>query len=272
MNEHTMRTDTGTGNDNKPDHKSIKSRRLRKTVGAVLLLIVISAFIYGGIWFMASYEPDMLSLIAMQTNDRVTVDETDDYISFAPISGTSKPGLLYYPGAKVEPEAYAVMAQRLAEAGIPVIIAKMPFNFAIFDADKALALKQTLGIADTWAIGGHSLGGSMAAKVAYENQNAFDALILFASYPAGKSNDLSASPLKVLSISGSKDAFVTKEKIDDKKPFLPLETIYYDIEGGNHSQFGNYGLQKGDNVATIASEAQMDLIVELVIAFIGGLQ
>ncbi|HSN66356.1 MAG TPA: alpha/beta family hydrolase, partial [Fusibacter sp.] len=213
-----------------------------------------------------------LSLIAMQSTDKVTVDETDDYISFTPISSTSKPGLLYYPGAKVDPEAYAVMAQRLAEAGIPVIIAKMPFNFAVFDADKAMALKQTLGIADTWAIGGHSLGGSMAAKVAYENPTAFDALILFASYPAGKSNDLSASPLKVLSISGSNDAFVTKVKIDEKKPFLPSETIYYDIEGGNHSQFGNYGLQKGDNTATITSETQMDLIVELVIAFMGGLQ
>lgn len=268
MNDDIM----NTVNDNKPVKNSIKSKRLRKTVFAILLLIVMSAIIYGGVWFMASYEPDMLSLIAMQSNDKVTVDETDDYISFAPISGTSKPGLLYYPGAKVEPEAYAVMAQRLAEAGIPVIIAKMPFNFAIFDADKAMALKQTLGITDTWAIGGHSLGGSMAAKVAYENPTAFEALILFASYPAGKSNDLSSSPLKVLSISGSMDAFVTKEKLDEKKPFLPIETIYYDIEGGNHSQFGNYGFQKGDNIATITAEAQMDLIVELLIAFMGGLQ
>ncbi len=268
MNDHTFNTDK----DDKSVNQSIKSRRLRKTIGTLLLLAVMIAVIYGGMWFMASYEPDMLSLIAMQTNDKVTVVATDDYISFTPISGTSKPGLLYYPGAKVEPEAYAVMAQRLAETGVPVIIAKMPFNFAVLDADKALSLKKTLGIADTWAIGGHSLGGSMAAKVAYENPNAFDALILFASYPAGKSNDLSGSPLKVLSISGSRDAFVTKEKINEKKPFLPQDTIYYDIEGGNHSQFGNYGLQKGDHVATIDSEAQMDQIVELVIAFMGGLQ
>ena len=109
----------------------------------------------------------------------------------------------------------------------------------------------------------------MAAKVAYVHPDAFNALILFASYPAGKSNDLSTSMLKVLSISGSLDAFVTKEKIEAKKPFLPLQTIYYDIQGGNHSQFGNYGLQKGDNQATTASEVQMDQIVEAVIAFMG---
>jgi len=267
MNDET----NNTVNDSKPVNKAKKSKRLRKTLGAVFLLIVMSAIVYGGIWFMASYEPDMLSLIAMQTNDKVTVDVTDDYIAFTPLSGASKPGLFYYPGAKVEPEAYAVIAQRLAEAGIPVIIVKMPFNFAVFDADKAMALKSTLGIADTWVIGGHSLGGSMAAKVVYEHPTAFKALILFASYPAGKSNDLSASPLKVLSISGSKDAFVTQVKIDEKKPFLPNETIYNAIEGGNHSQFGNYGFQKGDNEATITSEAQMDLILELVMAFMGGL-
>ena len=221
---------------------------------------------------MASYEPDMLSLIAMQSSDKVTVDDTDDYIAFLPIGGASESGLLYYPGAKVEPEAYAVMAYRLAESGIPVIVVKMPFNFAVFDTDKAIALKSTLGIADTWAIGGHSLGGSMAAKVAYDHSDAFDALILFASYPAGKNNDLSSNTLKVLSLSGSLDAFVTKAKIEAKKPFLPLQTIYYDIEGGNHSQFGNYGLQKGDNQAQIAPEAQMDQIVDAVIAFMGGLK
>jgi dienelactone hydrolase len=252
--------------------QSTKSKQTRKIIGAILLLIVIGSIIYGGIWFMASYEPDMLSLIAMQSSEKVTVEETDDYISFMPAVGEFEPGLLYYPGAKVEPEAYAVMAQHLAEAGIPVIIAKMPFNFAVFDTDKAMALKSTLGIEDTWAIGGHSLGGSMAAKVAYDNPNAFDALILFASYPAGKSNDLSTRELNVLSISGSYDAFVTKEKIDAKKPFLPVQTIYYDIEGGNHSQFGNYGLQKGDNLASISSEAQMNQIVEVVIAFMGGLK
>lgn len=242
---------------------------------------------------MESYEPDTFSLIAMQSTDKVIVDATDDYIAFLPvgnathadksnaivqpakpIEGTEmilypEPGLIFYPGAKVEPEAYAVMAHRLAEAGIPVIIAKMPFNFAVFDADKAMTLKQTLGISETWTIGGHSLGGSMAAKVAYENPDAFEALILFASYPG---IDLSSSDLNVLSISGSLDAIVTKSKLDGKKPFLPLQTTYLEIEGGNHAQFGNYGHQKGDNQASITTEAQMDQIVDAVISFMGGLK
>ncbi len=255
----------------KPE-KSKKFKRNRKIIRIALLVIIISFILYGGAWIMESYEPDTLALIAMQSTEKVTVDSTDDTISFTPVSGTSRPGLLYYPGAKVEPEAYAVMAQRLAETGIPVVIVKMPFNFAVFDADKAMALKETLGIPDTWAIGGHSLGGSMAAKVVYDNPDAFDALILFASYPAGKSNDLSTSTLNVLSISGSLDAFVTKEKRDAKKPFLPNSTIYYEIEGGNHGQFGNYGLQKGDNEATITSEVQMNQIVENVIKLMEGLK
>lgn len=248
------------------------NRRTRKIVGITVLLIVISSIIYSGVWFMASYEPDTFSLIAMQSTDKVTVEDTDDYIAFSTQNLNQTPGLLYYPGAKVEPEAYAVMAHRLAEAGIPVIIVKMPFNFAVFDSEKAMALKLKLGIADTWAIGGHSLGGAMAAKVIYENPDAFDALILFASYPAGKSNDLSTSDLDILSISGSNDGLVTQAKLDAKKPFLPNQTIYYEIVGGNHAQFGSYGPQKGDNLAKITAEEQMNLIVEVVIAFMGGLK
>ncbi len=249
----------------------------RKLAIIISLIIVIGLISYGAIWFTESYEPDTLSLIAMQSTDKVKVDATDDYIVFLP-GGTSPaslgvaPGLLYYPGAKVEPEAYAVMAQRLAEKGIPVIIVKMPLNFAVFDANKAMTLKKTLGIPDSWVIGGHSLGGSMAAKVIYDHPDAFDALILFASYPAGKSNDLSPRTLKVLSLSGSLDAFVTKDKLNAKKPFLPKSTVYYEIEGGNHGQFGNYGLQKGDNIASIASEVQMNQIVDEIVDFMESLK
>jgi len=34
------------------------------------------------------------------------------------------------------------------------------------------------------------------------------------------------------------------------------KTIYYTIKGGNHAQFGTYGFQNGDGMATISAETQ----------------
>ena len=36
----------------------------------------------------------------------------------------------------------------------------------------------------------------------------------------------------------------------------------YTIHGGNHSQFGDYGLQRGDGVATITTMEQHLMIID----------
>ena len=256
------------------DNLEIKKQKYKykinkKTVLYGIIILILGMVLYGGYYFMESYEPDEAAKIALLGSESVTVTDTDDYLYFEPVNGdTEQAGLLYYPGAKVEPEAYSVMGYRLAEAGIPVVIAKMPLNFAIFNAGKAMDLKEKLGIPDTWALGGHSLGGAMAAKLIYENPTAFNALILFASYPAGESNNLIDSPARVLSIWATQDGLVTREKIESKRIYLPINTTYITIEGGNHAQFGNYGPQKGDGKADINTVKQMDQIVDAVISFL----
>jgi len=253
----------------KKNTKTQKNRKTKKIVLLGILLLLLGFVLYSVFYFTESYGPDEAAEVALLGSDSVIVTTTDDYIYFKPANiDPNQAGLLYYPGAKVEPEAYSVMGYRLAEAGIPVVIVKMPLNFAIFDANKAIEIKESLGLSNAWAIGGHSLGGAMAAKFVYENPTAFGALILFASYPAGESNDLSDSQLRFLSISASLDALATREKIDAKRPFLPESTTYITIEGGNHAQFGNYGPQKGDNKADISTVLQMDQIVDTVISFL----
>lgn len=218
----------------------------------------------GGLYFMDSYPPDETALEALKGNANYQVNITDDYVSFIPqgLALNEKEGLLFYQGAKVEAEAYAVLGKQLAEKGIPVVIAKMPVRFAIFDAQKGLELYEQLGLKGKWAIGGHSLGGAMAAKIVYEYPEAFDKLILLAAYPSGKSNDLSNRQVKVLSIWGTKDGLVTAAKIEAHRAFLPAETMYYKIKGANHAQFGNYGPQKNDLEAEIDAKTQMDLVAE----------
>jgi hypothetical protein len=85
------------------------------------------------------------------------------------------------------------------------------------------------------------------------------------SYPAG---DMSQSPLPVVTIHGSLDGLATPAKIADSLKLLPPTTREAVIEGGNHAQYGNYGPQAGDGVATISREEQQrqttQALVELV--------
>ena len=97
----------------------------------------------------------------------------------------------------------------------------------------------------------------MAAKYTSNNQEKVDGLILLASYSV---DDLSDYKGKVLSIIGTKDMGIDEEKLDETRINLPEDTEFYMIEGGNHSQFGDYGFQKGDNIAGISLEEQLKLI------------
>ncbi len=238
----------------------------KKRVFLSILIIFLCVIAYGTFWFLSSNAPDELALSSLKGSATVDVIDTKDYIYFSPKTVSSK-GIIFYPGAKVEPEAYSVLGLNLAEKGIPFVVVKMPINFAIFDINKAEKIKDDIPYDSSWFIGGHSLGGSMAAKYLYDHPEVFSGIIFFASYPAGASNDLSKFPIKALSIRGSVDALVTREKVEDKSPYLPNSTQYVTIEGGNHSQFGNYGHQKGDNEALISSEEQMNQIIDAVVKF-----
>ncbi|MDH4137642.1 MAG: alpha/beta hydrolase, partial [Anaerolineae bacterium] len=113
---------------------------------------------------------------------------------------------------------------------------------------------------ERWVVGGHSLGGAMAARFAHRQPSAVQGLVLWASYPSA-SDDLSARDLVVASIYGTRDGLATGEKIAASRPLLPAETRWMAIAGGNHAQFGWYGPQSGDNPATISREAQQQEVI-----------
>lgn len=241
-------------------------KKNKKRILVVIIIIVLALIGIGVSWMLDGYGPDEYAIDAMKSSEIVKVVDTDSYIGFYPVNfeKEKQSGLLFYQGAKVDAEAYAVLGSKLAENGIPFIVAKMPVRFAIFDANKAIKLYEELNLDSSWAIGGHSLGGSMASKVVYENPTHFSSLILLASYPA-KSNALNDYQIKVLSLWASRDALVTKEKIETHKKYLPSDTKYVEIQGGNHAQFGSYGEQKGDNKADIEGIKQIDLVVEEIV-------
>ena len=223
----------------------------------ILLVIVSGAFI---IWGETPARATPEAIAALTSDDTVRVD-TGQYLTFSPVDQEYSTGFIFYPGGRVDYRAYAPMAHELASQGYLVIIPRMPLNLAVFGVNKAEQVIHAYPQVENWVIGGHSLGGSMAAHYLYQNPDLFSGLVFLASYPAS-SDDLSQYGGEVLSLSGSLDGLSMPADIEASRTLLPENTLFVEIEGGNHAQFGWYGAQAGDNPATISHEDQQLIIVE----------
>lgn len=215
----------------------------------VILIILLTAFFY---WAKDSYEPTEEAQEVFKVQDMIEIT-TDEFITFTPKNSTPDTGFIFYPGGKVDPEAYSVLAQGIAEEGYLVVIVPMPLDLAVLSPNKANEVIEKYNYIDTWAIGGHSLGGVMASKFASENDN-IKGLALYASYPSG--DELKDTNIEVISIYGSEDGVADLEKV--KNADLSEKSTFIEIKGGNHAQFGSYGMQDGDNNASISRSEQIN--------------
>ena len=225
-----------------------------------LLIILLLALAGFTIWAYTPLGPMPEALAALESDAQVEV-ETSPWLTFTPRDTNTSTAFILYPGGRVDPRSYAPTARAIAEKGFLVIIPPMPFNLAVFDADVAAEIMNNHQEISHWAVGGHSLGGAMAASFAGGQPELVDSLVLWAAYPA-ESNDLSQlSEHAVASIFAANDGLATVEKIDASRPLLPVDTRWVEIDGGNHAQFGWYGPQSGDGEATISRQEQQEQIV-----------
>lgn len=176
-------------------------------------------------------------------------------------------GFVLYPGGKIAPEAYLPVAAAMAEMGIAVYIVKTPYNLAFFAPGSGNRARAKRPEIQHWLIGGHSLGGIVAASVAASNPEDWAGLILFASYTT-KRADLSETDLPVLSVYGAVDHLVPPSATHANARYLPINTMYVNIPGANHAGFGFYGPQKGDGKAYISAEEQRSKIASAVKIFL----
>jgi pimeloyl-ACP methyl ester carboxylesterase len=137
----------------------------------------------------------------------------------------------------------------------------MPLNLAVLAPESADEVIDHFNAIERWAIGGHSLGGAMAARYVDSNPDAVKGLVLWASYPAPY-DDLSDRSIRVTVIYGTEDGIATPSEILEAAERLPASAHIESIEGGNHAQFGWYGAQSGDGQANISHEAQQQRIIE----------
>lgn len=228
-----------------------------------LLVVLVAGFV---VWGYTPARPMPEALNALQSSAQVTVT-TGRWLTFQPAGMQPATGFIIYPGGRVDYRAYAPAARAIASQGYLVVIVRMPLNLAVFDPNAAAGVIAAHPEIKHWAVGGHSLGGSMAANFVYTHPFAVEGLVLWASYPAA-SNNLNNSLVRVLSISGTLDGLSTPAKIDASRGLLPADTAWVPITGADHAQFGWYGPQAGDNPATISRLEQQYLIIQVTISFL----
>ncbi len=239
------------------------NRRIWRFIGigaAVLLAVVLIGALGFVIWASNPAQPMPEALAALESSAQVTV-ETEPWLTFTPATESPLGGFIFYPGGLVDARAYAPAAHAIAAAGYQVVIVPMPLNLAVFAPNRAEQVMAAYPAIEPWSIGGHSLGGAMAASYVYQHPEQMKNLILWAAYPPGNSG-LNESEIAVSSIFGTLDGVATPEEIEASRASLPAGTEFVAIEGGNHAQFGWYGDQDGDNPATISREEQQRQTIE----------
>ena len=220
----------------------------------VLLALLVSFLLY----IADYYHEDESAYAALESDKVVRVDKTVYGWLF---DGPSEDkALVFYPGGKVETTAYAPFLHLLASEGMDVCLVEMPFRLAVFGVNKAAEVLKAHQYVN-WYIGGHSLGGAMAANYAAKYGEMLSGIILCAAYPTKALNP----NLLEISLYGSEDGILNRKKIMDGYAFAPHHFQEFVIPGGNHAQFGDYGRQRGDGTATISAAEQQKIAVESII-------
>lgn len=247
----------------------MKMKRINfKQVIIVLLIALIaasSAFVF---WANDASQPDQAALTGLQSDDQIMVKEEAGLLTFAPVNAQPSTGFIFYPGGRVDDRAYAPILRQIAAQGYFVVVPSMPLNLAFFNTGAADQIIAQYPAIQYWAIGGHSLGGVAAASYAAKHP-AIAGIVFWASYPADAA--LKDMHIKVLSIYGSNDGLSTVDKIDASRALLPADSMFVEILGGNHGQFGSYGPQAGDNTASISPEGQWAQIADATSIFLASL-
>ncbi|HDR7795544.1 TPA: alpha/beta hydrolase [Bacillus luti] len=223
----------------------------------IVLYSLLGIFIMGSItffvWSQFTYKPtkEALSLVDDKQNEENIVFGEKE----------AKIGIIFYQGAKVEVEAYSYLGEALAKDEHFVVMPKLPLNLAIFGINEVDSVIEKYPEVQKWYVAGHSMGGAMISRYAFQHEEKVNGIIFLGSYPA---DDFSTKQIPMLSIYGEVDALATVEKIENSKKLMSENTTMHMIKGGNHANFGMYGEQKGDNASLITPKAQRDETVKVI--------
>lgn len=226
----------------------------------IILIIILIIMLGFGIYVSDYSHSDSTALSYINGSENVSVTHASNGL-FIDGKGNDT-ALIFYPGAKVEYSAYLPLMNQIAAQGVDVYLVQMPFNLAFFGQNSADDIIKNSNYSH-YIMSGHSLGGVAASG--YASKHDVDGLVLLAAYPSEEIDK------PTLSIYGSEDKVLNLKSYNDARPLIKANFTEHIINGGNHAQFGNYGLQKGDGNAGINSTLQQNETTSEIINFINKL-
>ncbi|MBR6040683.1 MAG: alpha/beta hydrolase [Clostridia bacterium] len=248
----------------------MKRRDGRKTKRFLWIVIPVAAFallLCVSLIYLESYYHADDDAIAAFSADRTVMERAlaGGETVFDP--GGAKVGFIFYPGGKVDENAYAPLMRTISSKGVLCVLCKMPFRLAVFDTHAADDVREALPEIEHWYIGGHSLGGAVASIEVNAHPDAYEGMVLLASF---SNDDLSDESIRVLSIYGSEDRVLDREAFEQAKAKLPSDVTERIIAGGCHAGFGMYGAQDGDGTPAITSGEQIRVTADMIADWIGN--
>lgn len=239
-------------------------RALGRVAGVLVTVVVLGALVW-----LRPFGATPEAVASMSGSADVRVTDAPAHIVIAPTSGTPTRGLIFQPGARVDPRAYVPMLSEVSRQGVIVFVVKQPFGIGFLAMTAPHAFIDRHPEVTSWVVGGHSLGGVVAATFAQDHPGLVQGLALWASYPVGSLAD--RTDLRVASVSGTRDGFTTPADIEASRALLPGDTAYTAVEGAVHSYFGDYGEQPGDGTPTVPRDDAQRQIVAATIALLDAL-
>ena len=230
-------------------------KKAKKVIIFIISIIAILLVAAAGWLHFSTYHPSYTAQKVAQT-----ANQTNKATVFK--ARHNKMTVIFYTGALVEPDSYSIWAKQVANAGYTVKIVHFPLNLAFFNVNAADKLA---GKNKNYVVGGHSLGGAMASRYGHGSHNKYLRGIFLLGAYADEKGRLDKTNLDVLSITASHDKVLNWQKYQTNKKYLPKNTSYQTIKGGNHGGFGSYGHQKGDGQATISNANQQKQVAHLLI-------
>jgi len=259
--------------------------KIRRSKVVLFASLIVYLYGVGNVTAIECSHPSLPeALDALESSDDVTVEtvevdswdglspaEPDDniYYVFVPKGTVPRDAFIILPGGNCDPKAYAPAAHAIAAKKYLTVIVPMPNCVAIGGRGRADKIIEDFEEIENWVIGGHSVGGTAACIYAQKYSN-IDGVVIWASLSPGGLED---TDMKVLTVYGSRDGRVGPEDVLANAGALPADTIFKEIEGGNHTQFGYFDTtpdlyMTDDNAATITLEKQQEIIVRVTVDFL----